>query len=167
MGEIEEGEDEGDFEDEKDPNEEGESSDEDEEEKLDALEHDEIILGNTSDVVNSLAKAFGDSFLPYFSILITKMEPYLSDSHPKNDRNMIIGCIAEVFRSCPSAIPPYYQAYYQVVMKNAQSSTDLTSLAHNLAFGLGVLAEKAQHYFEANLDQTLQTLSMIFHGTTE
>lgn len=29
------------------------------------IDHDEIILGNTTDVIMSIAKAFGDSFVPY------------------------------------------------------------------------------------------------------
>lgn len=39
----------------------------DEEEDEDDLDHDEIILGNVVDFINSLAKAFGDTFLEGFN----------------------------------------------------------------------------------------------------
>ena len=39
---------------------EGDESDSDED-----LDHDEIILGNATDVIISVSKALGDSFVPY------------------------------------------------------------------------------------------------------
>ena len=39
-------------------------SEEDEEDEED-LDHDEIILGNTTDLIVSLSKCMGDTFLPY------------------------------------------------------------------------------------------------------
>ena len=48
--------------DDSDEQEQSESEDED-------LDHDEIILGNATDVVISVSKALGDSFLPYLNKL--------------------------------------------------------------------------------------------------
>ena len=46
---------------------ENEGEDEEEEEESDdGIDHDEIILGNVTDIIYSLARAFGDSFTPYF-----------------------------------------------------------------------------------------------------
>ncbi len=46
----------------------GDSEDEEEDEDDDEdLDHDEIILGNATDVLISVSKALGDSFLPYLS----------------------------------------------------------------------------------------------------
>lgn len=62
-GEVDDEDETNEFEDEED-NEEDNEEDEDDEEDLD---HDEIILGNTTDLIISLSKALGDQFLPYFS----------------------------------------------------------------------------------------------------
>jgi hypothetical protein len=40
---------------------------EEEEEDEEDLDHDEIILGNATDVLISVSKALGDSFLPYLA----------------------------------------------------------------------------------------------------
>ena len=40
--------------------------DEEEEEEDDGIDHDEIIFGNTSDVIIALARAMGNNFAPYF-----------------------------------------------------------------------------------------------------
>lgn len=59
---VKEGEDEEDLVDD-----ENEGEDEEEEEDSDdGIDHDEIILGNVTDIIYSLARAFGDSFTPYF-----------------------------------------------------------------------------------------------------
>jgi hypothetical protein len=55
----------GDFEDESDENPEEESDDEED----DGINHDETILGNTTDVVLYLARAYGNAFAPYFEKL--------------------------------------------------------------------------------------------------
>lgn len=55
----------GDFEDESDENPEDESEDEED----DGINHDEVILGNSTDVVLYLARAYGNAFAPYFERL--------------------------------------------------------------------------------------------------
>lgn len=83
----------------------GVDSDEEEESEDDEdLDHDEMILGNTSDVIISLSKALGDQFLPYLSKLGPKLYQYLGEDHPKSDKVMVIGCLGEVFNNCPAAI---------------------------------------------------------------
>lgn len=59
---VKEGEDEEDLED----DDENEEEDQEEEDSDDGIDHDEIILGNVTDIIYSLARAFGDSFVPYF-----------------------------------------------------------------------------------------------------
>ena len=53
----------GDFEDDDDEEDGGEES---EDEEDDGINHDEVILGNTTDVVLYLARAYGNTFAPYF-----------------------------------------------------------------------------------------------------
>jgi hypothetical protein len=53
----------GDFEDDDDEEDGGEES---EDEEDDGINHDEVILGNTTDVVLYLARAYGNAFAPYF-----------------------------------------------------------------------------------------------------
>lgn len=56
--------------------EEEEGSDEEDEEDMD---HDEIILGNTTDVIIAMSKALGDSFLPYLTKFAPSLVRYLDD----------------------------------------------------------------------------------------
>jgi len=57
----------GDFEDDEGSDENPEDDSEDEED--DGINHDELILGNTTDVILYLARAFGNSFAPHFEKL--------------------------------------------------------------------------------------------------
>lgn len=112
-GEIQE---DGDFEDDKEANAIAEEEeDEDEEEEID---HDELILGNTTDVILELSKCFGDQFAPLLAKLAPSLAEYMKDNHPPRDRSMAIGCLAEVFNQCPAALPTYFEQYFQVVLKN-------------------------------------------------
>lgn len=95
--------------DDSDEQEQSESDDED-------LDHDEIILGNATDVVISVSKALGDSFLPYLNKLAPNLVSYLGDEHPKSDKIMIIGCLAEVMNNCPIAIQFYFNDFFKVIM---------------------------------------------------
>lgn len=81
------------------------------EEDEDDLDHDEIILGNTTDVMISLARCLTDGFTTYLVRLGPKLVPYLSDEHPKSDKVMAIGCLGEVLKACPSAINVYFNDF--------------------------------------------------------
>ena len=83
----------------------------DSEEDEDDLDHDEIILGNTTDVMISLARSLTDGFLPYLARLGPKLVPYLGDEHPKSDKVMAIGCLGEVLKNCPAAIIAYFNDF--------------------------------------------------------
>jgi hypothetical protein len=79
--------------------------DEEEEEGDDGIDHDEIILGNVTDLIIWMARCLGNEFIPFFTNLAPHIVTYTSDKHPKSDRNMAIGCIAEVFANAPGVIP--------------------------------------------------------------
>ena len=114
----------------------------DSEEEEEDLDHDEIILGNTTDVMISLARCLSDSFLPYLSRLGPKLVPYLSDDHPKSDKVMAIGCLAEVLKNCSVAISAYFNDFLQVLLKHSTNPDG--SLTRNVSYSFGILAEKAQ-----------------------
>jgi len=57
----------------------------DEEEDEDDMDHDEIILGNTTDVIISMSKAMGPQFLPILQELLPHLYPYVGDDHPSSD----------------------------------------------------------------------------------
>ena len=80
------------------------------------LDHDEIILGNATDVIISVSKALGDSFVPYLNKLAPKLVKYLGDEHPKSDKIMVIGCLSEVMNNCPKAIQYYFNDFMSVIM---------------------------------------------------
>jgi hypothetical protein len=73
--------------------------------------------------------------------LAPSLAPYLDEKHPKSDNVMAIGCLSEVFNSCPTVIATHFETFYQILMK--MSVTDDGSLNRNVAYGIGVLAKKA------------------------
>ena len=81
----------------------------------DGIDHDEIILGNVTDLVISLARSFGNDFAPAFAQLASHIVEYTTDKHPKSDKNMALGCIAEVFAAADSVIPNYFDHYLQLL----------------------------------------------------
>lgn len=131
----------GDFEDDSDENPEDESEDEED----DGINHDEVILGNTTDVILYLARAYGNTFAPYFEKLQPDLAVYTDEAHPKSDRNMIIGCVGEVFAACDSVVTTYYQWFLQLLTANSGTKDD--KLNRNIAYAIGILAEHAQLLF--------------------
>lgn len=118
---------------------EDEEEDKDSEEDEEDMDHDEIILGNTTDVIISMSAAFGDGFLPYLKRLGPILVKYVEDDHGKSDKIMVIGCLAEVFNTCPSAIaPPFFDGFMQILIKH--SVTEDGSMNRNVSYGLGVFA---------------------------
>lgn len=132
-----------DFEDEESDENPEEDSDEEED---DGINHDERILGNTTDAILYLARAYGNSFAPYFREMYPDLKAYTTEAHPKSDRNMIIGCVAEVFAACESVVPEYYQEFLAFLTANA-NTTD-SKINRNIAYAIGVLAEVAPLLFK-------------------
>jgi len=65
--------------------EDGEAEDEEEEEddeEDDDIDHDEIIFGNVSDLILSLARAYGNEFSVSFTQIAPHLVPYTSDKYP-------------------------------------------------------------------------------------
>jgi len=91
------------MEDEKDSDSDGEESED--------MDHDEIILGNSTDLIIAMSSCLGASFQPFLKMLAPVLYPYLGDEHPQSDKTMVIGCLAEVFNNCPDAIPEYFENY--------------------------------------------------------
>lgn len=115
-------------------------SDYDEEDDED-LDHDEVILGNTTDVVISLSNCLGDSFVPYLERLGPKLYQYLTPDHPRSDKIMVIGCLAEVFNNCPAAITLYFNDFIKLLL--IHSTTGDGQMNRNVSYSFGILADKA------------------------
>lgn len=88
-----------------------------------------------------MSKVLGDQFLNYLTKIGPSLVKYLDDSHPTSDRVMVIGCLAETFNNCPSAIVVYFNDFLQIVLKN--STTDHSGLNRNCAYSIGILAENS------------------------
>ena len=87
-------------------------------EESEEADHDEVILGNATDLIITLSSIFGDSFLPYFKRLGPKIVSYISDDHDMSEIITAIGCLAEVFNNCPStAAPPFFEPFMQILIK--------------------------------------------------
>mmetsp|Transcript_1414 Transcript_1414/g.1902 ORF Transcript_1414/g.1902 Transcript_1414/m.1902 type:complete len:396 (+) Transcript_1414:2138-3325(+) len=157
-------EDEGDLEDvEENPEEAGYDDEEDDEE--DGIDHDEVIFGNTSDLIIGLSRAYGNEFLPAFEAIYPHLQPYTTEKHPKSDRNMAMGCISEVFASAPGAIPALFESFWTLV-NNLGNSQDC-KLNRNVAYSVGVLAEHAQLLFQPRLQEALAFLQKLHANSSE
>jgi hypothetical protein len=78
---------------------------------------------------------------------------YLGDSHPKSDKIMIIGCLAETFNSCNAAILVYYNDFMQIIFKNATSND--SGLNRNIAYAIGIVAEHGKALFPNHINNCL------------
>lgn len=125
------------------PEEQGDDDDsgDDEEDDDEDLDHDEIILGNSTDLIVSLSKCLQDSFMPYLQRLGPRLVKYVGDDHPKSDKIMVIGCLGETFNQCPASMTVYFNDFYQVLLKHSNSSDG--SLNRNVAYAIAVCADKA------------------------
>lgn len=121
------------------------------------MDHDEIILGNTTDVIIDMSKCLGDQFLPYLTVLGPSLVKYLDDSHPKSDIIMVIGCLAETFNQCKAAIPIYFNDFMQILFKYSKS--DDSDLNRNVSYAIGLLAEHSGPLLGQHLNHVLETLN--------
>lgn len=86
------------------------------------MDHDEIILGNATDVLISVSKALGNDFLPHFTTIAPKLVKYLSDDYGKSDRTMVIGCLSEIMAACPAAINAYFDNFFKVLIQHSTTT---------------------------------------------
>jgi len=148
---------------------EGDERDEDEEseeEDEDDLDHDELILGNATDLVIALSKCLQNSFLPCLQRLGPKLVRYLGEEHGKSDRIMVIGCLAETFNQCPAALTVYFNDFMQVLFKH--STSDDGSLNRNVSYGMAICADKASpEQFLPHLANTLVAIKQMHTASEE
>ena len=111
----------------------------------DGIDHDELIFGNTSDLVIAMARSMGNEFAPYFHEIAPLLVVYTGDNYPKSDKNMALGCISEVFANCECVIPQYFNDYLPLLEKN--SNTKDSKMNRNIAYNIGVLAQHAPLLF--------------------
>lgn len=129
------------------------------EESDEDLDHDEIILGNATDVLISVSKALGDSFLPLFGKIAPKLVKYLGDEHPKSDKIMVIGCLSEIMNNCPSAINSYFDEFFKVIMQHS-GGTD-GQMNRNCSYSIGILCQKAPEKFKQHLKQAMDAVQLM------
>jgi len=121
------------------------------------LDHDELILGNVTDLIVSLGKCLENSFLPYLQRLGPKLVKYVGDDHPKSDKIMVIGCLGETFNQCPASMNVYFADFYQVLLKHSVS--DDGSLNRNVAYAIAICADKAPvEVFGPHLQTAMQAI---------
>lgn len=141
------------------------NEDDEEEEGDDGIDHDELIFGNVSDVIIALARAFGNEFANHFAQIATHLVVYTGDNHPKSDRNMALGCLAETFAAASAVIPTYFNDYLGLLQKNA--NTKDSKLNRNVSYSIGVLAEHAQVLFQPHVESSLALLEQIHANSSE
>lgn len=72
-----------------------------------------MILGNVTDVINSIAKAYEDAFAPYVQHRLAPiLVKYLGDEHGKSDKQMVIGCLIEVVKHVPTVADAYFDDFF-------------------------------------------------------
>jgi len=136
-----------------------EDDSEEEEEGDDGIDHDEVIFGNVTDLMISMARALGNEFSPFFARLAPTVVGYTSDKHPKSDKNMALGCLSEVFAASPGLIPTYFADYLPLLEKMSNTGDDKVN--RNIAYSIGVLAEHAQLLFQPHVNNGLQLLTKL------
>ena len=129
------------------------------------MDHDEIILGNTTDVIIEMARALGDQFLNYLTLIGPSLVRYLDDSHPKSDIIMVIGCLAETFAACRAAIPVYFGDFLQILLKN--SKTDDSGLNRNISYAMGILADNSGPMLSQHIPACLEALNTMYAASSE
>lgn len=77
---------------------------------------------------------------------------------------MVIGCLAESFNNCRSAIPIYFNDFLQIIIKN--SKTDNSSMNRNCAYAIGILAEHSGVLLGQHLNTVIEILSQL-HANSE
>lgn len=146
-------------------NPEDEEDDSEEEEGDDGIDHDEIILGNTTDLIIWLAKCLGNEFIPVFNNIAPHLVVYTSEKHPKSDRNMAMGSIAEVMANSPGCIATYFNDFLQLI--EANSHTDDSKINRNLAYAVGVLAQHAPLLFQPHLQSSMTLLQRLHANSSQ
>jgi len=142
------------------------SDDEEESEDEEDLDHDEMILGCTTDLIISLSKATGDQFLPYLTRLGPKLYQYLGEDHPKSDKIMVIGCLTEVFNNCPSAIANYFDDFIKILIFHSNGND--ASMNRNVSYSFGIMAEKASvDQFRPYLAKSLECVKKMHTASDE
>ena len=130
------------------------------------LDHDELILGNATDLIVALSKCLQDSFLPYLQRLGPKLVKYLGDEHGKSDKIMVIGCLGETFNQVPSSMATYFNDYIQVLMKHSQTSDG--SLNRNVAYSFAICADKASpEQFLPHMQAVMQAIRSMYQASAE
>ena len=144
----------------------GDDEDEDygEEEEDDGINHDEVILGNITDLVFETARSFGNEYATHFALIAPHLVEYTSDKHPKNDKNMVFGSLSEVFAAAPGIIPTYYNDYLPLLEKNAE--TNDCKVIRNIAYSLGILAQHATVLFQPHVNSANILLKKLFENAT-
>jgi len=127
--------------------------DDDEYDSEEDMDHDEIILGNSTDVLISVSKALGNDFLPHFTTIAPRLVKYLSDDYGERDRTMVIGCLSEIMASCPAAIDQYFDHFYKVLIQHSNGTDG--ELNRNISYGIGILCKNAPQRFEPILQEAL------------
>ncbi len=78
---------------------------------------------------------------------------------------MVIGCLAETFNNCPSAIVVYFNDFLHILNKNSQS--DHSGLNRNIAYSLGILAEKGGALMNQHITAVLEMLERLHKNSEE
>ena len=102
--------------------------------------------------------------MPYLERLGPKIVKYIEDEHPKSDKIMVIGCLAEVFNNCPTAISTYFDGFMQILIKH--SVTTDGSMNRNVSYAMGILAVEAPDKFAPHVD-TVMTCIKNMHTASE
>lgn len=139
--------------------------DEESEEGDDGIDHDEIIFGNVTDLVLELARCYGNEFEQAWNVLAPLIVEYTSDKHPKHDKNMALGCIAEVFAAAECVIPKYFNDYLPLLEKNSHYKD--SKVNRNVAYSIGVLAQHAPLLFQPHVTDCLALLARLHAESTE
>lgn len=102
-------------------------------------DHDEILMGPVCDILQALAKNWGDAFSASFSRLITHIARFTKSGRNLRDRNLFTGCLADCITHMPAAALNHANDLAELVLINLQSEEELH---RNTAYFLGMLCQQ-------------------------
>ncbi|KAJ7968063.1 importin-4 [Quillaja saponaria] len=118
-------------------------------------EHDEVLMDAVSDLPPAFAKSMGAHFAPIFDQLFEPLLKFARASCPRQDRTMVVACLADVAQDMGSPIAGYVDRVMPLVLKELTSSEAINR--RNAAFCVGELCKNGG-------DSALRYYDNILHG---
>ncbi|CAG9311379.1 unnamed protein product [Blepharisma stoltei] len=122
-------------------------------------DHDETLMGDLCDLLQELAKVYGERFSPYFETLLPGIAKFTKAERNPRDRTLFTGLLADTLKHMPSVAQKYSNDFSSLALLNLHSNE--VSLYRNTLYYLGVICQQAPQ-LASNYPQYLQSVQAFF-----